>query len=427
MEVPKQDDGQNVTRERSILRGTVEVLPLSVAGAVNGPAGRPFSIVAMPGATAGRHAVTGCGDIVVLRGIFLPAQWPWLLAANSQHGRFFASGPHNAQPTATRDDTAPVMTNIHIRRFPMLLAAAMAILCVLPSTTAAQLNGSNIKGDSGLKAGSQAPPGAYVAVPLYFYTADAVKDRDGDEVLTANIDAAVYGVALNVVTTTTLLGGRYGFLAVLPWANNRVQGAEDFDSNPGSGITDMYVQPISLGWTKPRADVIASYGLFLPTGRYEDGAANNTGLGMFGQEILFGTTVYLNKQRSLHAATAATFDFFSEKKDSETKVGNILNLEGGLGADFLKGGLTAGLAYYGTFKLTDDHFDSALATRLIRDKNRVWGLGPEFTLALATKRAVYGFLTVRYQWELAARTATEGAAWNIMATFPLKPIRLPQP
>ena len=129
-----------------------------------------------------------------------------------------------------------------------------------------------------------------------------------------------------------------------------MQGAEDFDANPGSGLTDMYVQPINLGWTTPRADITAAYGLFLPTGRYEDGANNNTGLGMVGQELLLGTTVYLNEQRSLHVATAATFDFFSEKKDSETKVGNILNLEGGVGADFLKGGLTAGLAYYGTLQ-----------------------------------------------------------------------------
>ena len=264
-------------------------------------------------------------------------------------------------------------------------------------------------------------------MPLWFYTADAVKDRDGNEILTGTLDSAVFGVALNVVTRKKVLGGNYGFLVVLPGANNRVQGAEDFDSNPGSGLTDMYVQPINLGWTTPRADFTAAYGLSLPTGRYEDGANDNTGLGMVGQEILFGTTVYLNTQRSLHVATAATFDFFSEKKDSETKVGNILNLEGGFGADFLKGGLTVGLAYYGGFKLTDDQFDSRLVSRLIRDKNRVWGLGPEVTLALATKQAVYGFVTVRYQWELAARTATEGAAWNIMATFPLKPIRLPQP
>jgi hypothetical protein len=316
------------------------------------------------------------------------------------------------------------MTNIQFCRFPFLIAAAMAIICLLPSTTTAQLNGSNLKGDTGLKAGSQAPPGAYIAVPLWLYSADAVKDRDGNEILTGNLDATVLSVALNVVTQKKVLGGNYGFLVALPWANNRVQGVDDFDSNPGSGLTDMYVQPISLGWHTAGADFTAAYGWYLPTGRYEDGANDNTGLGMFGQEILVGTTVYLNKQRSLHAATAATLDFFSEKKDSETKVGNVLNLEGGFGADFLKGGLTVGMAYYATFKVSDDEFDSRRASRLIRDKNRVWGLGPEFTLALATKQAVYGFVTVRYQWEFAARTTTEGAVWNIMATFPLKPIRL---
>ena len=72
-----------------------------------------------------------------------------------------------------------------------------------------------------------------------------------------------------------------------------------------------------------------------------------------------------------HAATTATFDFQSEKKDSSTKVGNILNLEGGIGADLLGGGLTAGLAYYGTFKLSDDQFDTRLPSLLIREKNRV--------------------------------------------------------
>ncbi len=104
----------------------------------------------------------------------------------------------------------------------------------------------------------------------------------------------MFGAALNVVTPKKLFGANYGFLVVLPWANNRVQGAEDFDSNPGVGLTDMYVQPINLGWHTPRADVILAYGLYLPTGRYEDGADNNTGLGMWAQEFLAGTTLYLN-------------------------------------------------------------------------------------------------------------------------------------
>ena len=310
-------------------------------------------------------------------------------------------------------------------RKALTAAVAIAVMLAVPADSAAQLNGQNIKGDAGLKSGSQAPPGVYVAIPLWFYTADAVKDREGDELLTGTLDAAVFGAALNVVTTRKLVGANYGFLVVLPGANNRVQGVEDFDSNPGSGLTDMYIQPINLGWHQPRADFTAAYGLFLPTGRYEDGASDNTGLGMWGQEFLVGTTVYLNEQRTLHAATTATFDFQSAKEDSNTKVGSILNLEGGMGADFLGGGLTTGLAYYGTFKLTEDRFDARLPAELIRGKNRVWGLGPEVTLAIAAKKKVYGFVTVRYQWEIGARTTTDGAAWNIMATFPIPPIRLP--
>ena len=81
----------------------------------------------------------------------------------------------------------------------------------------------------------------------------------------------MFGVALNLVTTRKIVGATDGFLAPLPWANNRVQGVNDFDSNPGAGLTDMFLQPINLGWHTPRADVMAAYGLYLPTGRYQDG------------------------------------------------------------------------------------------------------------------------------------------------------------
>jgi hypothetical protein len=211
-------------------------------------------------------------------------------------------------------------------------------------------------------------------------------------------------------------------MVVLPFANNRFQGGR-IDQNPGAGLTDMYIQPINLGWQFKRADVTAAYGLYLPTGRYQDGANDNTGLGMWGHELLAGTTVYLDEARTWHAATTATVDFFSEKKDSDVKVGNILNLEGGLGRDFLQGGLGVGLAYYATYKLTDDQL-SPLADVLVRGKNRVYGVGPEATLALAAKKTVYGFVTVRYQWEMGARVSTQGGAWNILATFLLKPLTL---
>jgi hypothetical protein len=121
-----------------------------------------------------------------------------------------------------------------------------------------------------------------------------------------------------------------------------------------------------------------------------------------------------------------TFNFQSKKEDSETKVGNAMNLEGGIGADFLRGGLTVGLSYYASFKLTDDEIEG-LPQNLIRGKNRTFGLGPEATLALAKGNTVYGFLRVCYFWETYARTTTQGGAFLISATFLTSPLKVPTP
>jgi hypothetical protein len=122
----------------------------------------------------------------------------------------------------------------------------------------------------------------------------------------------------------------------------------------------------------------------------------------------------------------ASFDFQSKKEDSETKVGNAMNLEGGIGADFLKGGLTAGLSYYASFKLTEDQIEG-FPEILIRGKNKVFALGPEVQLALAKNGILYGFLKANYQWEVYARTTTQGGEFNIVATFLVKPLKLPTP
>ncbi len=114
----------------------------------------------------------------------------------------------------------------------------------------------------------------------------------------------------------------------------------------------------------------------------------------------------------------------SKKEDSETKVGTTMNLEGGLGADFLKGGLTAGLVYYASFKLAQDKIDG-FPDILIRGKNKTFALGPEVSLALARRGVLYGFLKANYQWETYARTTTQGSEFMLTATFLVKPIKLP--
>jgi hypothetical protein len=303
---------------------------------------------------------------------------------------------------------------------------AALLVCVAAATSAeAQLNTQHIKGTVGLKSGTQPPPHVYVIAPLlYGYNSNKVVNREGEQLpINASLNSVVGAAGINVVATKKLLGGFYGLQILFPvFANNRIQGTE-IDQNPGGGISDSVIVPVSLGWHFARADAIASYGLFVPTGRYSDGASNNTGFGMWGQELSVGTTVYLNAAKTYHAATLASFDFQSKKEDSETKVGNAMNLEGGVGADFLKGGLTVGLSYYASFKLTEDRIEG-IPSIFIRGKNRTFGLGPEVQLALARRSVLYGLLKVNYQWETYARTTTQGNEFVVLLTFLVKPQKL---
>ena len=130
----------------------------------------------------------------------------------------------------------------------MIGGIVVEFLGVLP--VQAQLNTQHIKGTVGLKSGSQAPPGVYFIAPLYYvYKTDEVRDSDGERLpLTAKLTSHAYGAGINVVTNKKLLGGFYGFQVLFPvGANNRIQGTE-IDANPGAGLTDSVIAPISLGW-----------------------------------------------------------------------------------------------------------------------------------------------------------------------------------
>ena len=309
-----------------------------------------------------------------------------------------------------------------------VVGGTLLSIIVGSSPAAAQLNTQHVKGAVGLKSGSQPPPHVYVIAPLlYIYNTDTVKDRNGEDVpLDATITSVAVAGGISVVTRKKLLGGFYGYQILAPvGVNNRIQGTE-IDANPGAGLSDSAFVPISLGWHFKRADAIASYSIYAPTGRYSDGADDNTGFGMWGHEVAVGTTLYLNAAKQYHASALVSFDFQSKKEDSETKVGNAMNVEGGVGADLFEGGVSLGLAYYWSGKLTQDHIEG-FPDILIRGKNRVFALGPEVSLALARRNTVYGFLKVNYEWEVYARTTTQGGAFQIAATFLVPPLRIPKP
>jgi hypothetical protein len=306
------------------------------------------------------------------------------------------------------------------------------MLSVTPESAFSQLSGHNTKGDFGLLSGTQSPPGWYAVAPMYYrYSADEFRDRSGDR-LTAvegggSLEANAWVAGAIWVSDYKLFGGNYSFTIFPGVTNNALEfPPTGLDSRTSTGLTDLYMQPVNLGWTTPRADFIAGLGLYAPTGDYEAGGDNNRGLGMWSYELFAGTTLYFDEARTWHFAATAFYETHGKKDGTDIRVGDILTVEGGLGKSFMQGAASAGIAYYGQWKMSDDDFGvelPALPKRRL-GKHRVYGIGPELTVPLATKKALYGFLNLRYFWESGARSSLQGNTFVATLSFPIPSIPL---
>ncbi len=304
------------------------------------------------------------------------------------------------------------------------MAAGSALVFSLAGDATAQLKGHYIPGFTGLQDGSQAPPGINVIFPLYWYNTDDIKDDEGESLgAHPSINAAFLGPGAAWVTNLEVLGGNLGG-SILPIAfiKERIEGPS-LDVPGSFSFTDIFFQPLQLGWHKPRADAVAAYGVFFPTGEWELGGDDNVGLGMYSHDFQAGTTVRLDDKRAWTVSTLLTYEIHSHKKDTDIKVGNILTLEGGFGKTFYKqvqGPIpritNIGLVYYAQFKVTED--TGPLGAPLLSGrKDRVFGVGAEANLFIPRAKLLLG---VRFLPEFGARNRTQGFTFMFTAAYEVK-------
>jgi hypothetical protein len=324
-----------------------------------------------------------------------------------------------------------MMKQIQRRVVECMLLITVTLVFGQPSF--AGFSGHNTKGDFGLQSGSQLPPGWYLIAPMYYrYEADAIKDRNGNDISIdpegrGSLEVNAYVLGLIWVSEYKILGGNYSFQVYPGFIDNTLEAPIlGLNESVSTGFTDLYIQPINLGWHKERVDFIAGIGVYAPTGEYELGGSSNRGLGMWSLEFFAGTTIFLDKAKSWHIATTAFYETHSDKDDTDINVGDILTLEGGVGKSFMDGALLVGASYYAQWKLTDDELgiDRPLFGNRSINKNRVYGVGPELTVPIATSKKLYGFLTARYLWEFGAESTTEGETFVATFSFPIPSVPL---
>jgi len=322
---------------------------------------------------------------------------------------------------------------------PMSLgtAAAACFLTALSALPAhAQLNGSHTLGDFGVNSGSQPAPGFLAGLFYLRYDTDTIKDKDGNTLRLAPNSPGSLGLSAVAplfwyVSKTKFLGANVGAMAVVPFANASLEApAFALANTVDTGIADMVIRPLDLGWHKKQVDIAAGFQVYLPTGRYTPGGDDNLGKGMWSYEPFAGATVYFDEKRTFSLAATAYWELHGNKEDSNTKVGQILTLEGGVGKSFLGGGLIIGAAYYAQWKLTKDQLNEFELPGggdfdvNFPNKHKAFGFGPDVTLPIASKSKLYALVNLRYFWESGARVKTQGQTLLVSATFPVPSVKL---
>jgi hypothetical protein len=289
------------------------------------------------------------------------------------------------------------------------LIRCIVLLLIVTLPVIGQERGQYIPGTGGLNSGLQTPEGITYANLFIWYPSTRFKDQNGNKAA-INFDLDLL-VDLNLVAYTTkakFLGANYSMSVVLPIVNSPVSLPRLGAGISPTGLGDLYVEPINLGWKLKKADVKVAYGFVAPTGRFDTVGNETTTTDYWGHELTFASTVYIDKTKLTQFSFSTNWELHQKKRHEDLKVGNNMTLEAGVGKILVKNDgkqlIQFGGVGYAEFQLTKDS-GTAVPALTANNKDRVFAIGPEFGVILPTKK--FNFL-VRVLPEFGARNRTQG-------------------
>jgi len=198
------------------------------------------------------------------------------------------------------------------------------------SSSLAQQKGQYQPGQYGLNTGVLPDPGiTYVNLTLN-YNAGRLNFANGNPV---NVSGtynvwAIENIFL-YVPKFRILGAKFAPMVAfptiatgsltLPFLGNGVTAGTG-----GFGLADTWIQPVSLGWHLPQADVWTTYAFNAPSGRYTPGATDNIGSGYWGNNFSGGGTFYLTKNMGTTANVMGNWEIHGAKTTRSTDISTTL-------------------------------------------------------------------------------------------------------
>jgi hypothetical protein len=233
-----------------------------------------------------------------------------------------------------------------------------------------------------------------------FYNTREFVDSDGNSSGTATVNALANRTVFGYVPEWDVLGGRYLPAVIIPFANVAIR------PEPGSEkefqMGDLILQPLALGWDKGVMHYQFAYNLWLPTARFNAGASNNVGKGLFSHLLSFGATWLQEDDKPWAATLMLRYEILGKQRDTNIEPGDVFILEGGAGKEIVKG-FDLGLTYY---FMTQTNKEKDPSQNTEKDTYMAASLGPEINWR---PNALPGLqIALRSYFEFEARNSSKG-------------------
>ena len=295
-------------------------------------------------------------------------------------------------------------------------ALCMALILALSVAQAVQgaETGHYPPAAEGIKAATVPPPGLWLKTYFIYYRADRLNDNDGHNTHTdTDIRALVACPRLIWMTDKKFLGADYGMdiAAAVIQADVEIDAAGVDDRHTGVG--DILIEPLLLGWHTDRWDVGAAIGWWAPTGRWDEDDPAAPGKDFWTTMLTFGATYYLDEQKTWSASALGRYETHTKKRRTRVRPGDDFHVEWGL-AKKLSDSWEVGLVGYNHWQVTDDAGGDVGWNKNHHD--RFCAMGPEIVYwNVDSKLAV----SLRYEREFAVHDRSQGhhAVLSVLTWF----------
>lgn len=265
-------------------------------------------------------------------------------------------------------------------------------------------------GVEGIKAASIPGPGKYLKWYNIYYEADDLKDRRGNSIPNGfDVDLFATAPRYIVVTEHKFLGADYGWDILVPLISLDLEIPGLGVSDSQTGIGDIYVEPLLLGWHGDRYDAVAAAGFWAPTGNFDVGSAANVGKNFWTGMFTLGATYFPDCEKTWSISALARYETNTERSKIAIRPGDDFHIEWGVGKNINKV-WDVGVSGYCHWQVTGDTGAAITYDPSVHD--RFFSIGPEVQYFYEPASL---FLQLRYQFEFEARDRPEGR--NLVFSF----------